>query len=133
MIKYLITILVGASVLTGCSLFSGNVNQSAGPISIKSAKNGQFQLSEVALNKPGFIIFYADNGAGQPGRVVGQSNLLAQGTINDVKVGSSKIEKGQTYYAMLHYDNGDQKFLIANDRPATDEQGKPIIAQVVAK
>lgn len=129
--KYLALSLISIMVLTGCSLFNKG-GQSSGPINIKSAKDGQFQISKITVEKPGFVIFYADNGAGQPGKIVGQSSLLTQGDLSDIVVGSSKIEKGKTYFAMLHYDDGDQAFLIANDRPTLDDQGKPIVSSIVA-
>src|SRR3989339_166281 len=111
--KYLILSLISLVVLTGCSLFNKNSSQSTGPINITSAKDGQFEISKMTLEKPGYVIFYADNGAGQPGKIVGQSGFLSQGEISNVVVGCSKIEKGKIYFAMIHYDDGDQAFLIA--------------------
>ena len=82
-------------------------------------------VSSVQLTAPGWIVIHADN-AGQPGAIIGETYLPAG--INPAKVTvTSPIVDGGTYYAMLHSDNGDQKFDATIDVPLKDTNGNVIM------
>jgi len=82
-------------------------------------------ISSVQLAAPGWVAIHADN-KGQPGAIIGTA--WAAAGINPVKVTVSQpIVDGGTYYAMLHSDNGDQKFSAATDLPLQDSNGNIIM------
>lgn len=83
----------------------------------------------VYLKKPGFVVIYEDSN-GAPGKVLGQSSLLAAGeTKNLPPIALSRATKdGETIYAMLYFDNKDGKFDAINDKPPLDRvEGKPVM------
>lgn len=81
--------------------------------------------SSVQMSQPGWVVIHKDN-KGQPGEIIGQTYVPAG--INPAKITLSQpILDGGTYYAMLHSDNGDQKFDAAVDMPLKDKNGNMIM------
>lgn len=98
-------------------------NQSAGNI---------VTISSVELNQMGWVVVHEDVG-GKPGNVLGAALVFA-GEHNAVSVELlRKTEKGKTYYAMLHTDDGDKAFDLKKDRPIADSTGANIQISFVAE
>jgi len=85
----------------------------------------------VLLSKPGYVIIHADNGEGKPGAIIGSSQLLPAGQGNNLTAVSSELTKGQTYFAMLHFDDGDGSFDPSTDLPVTNDDGNIILMKYV--
>lgn len=82
-------------------------------------------VSSVQLVSGGWVVIHKDN-AGSPGASIGKTYVAAG--INPAKVVLSEpMVDGGTYYAMLHADNGDQKFDEKTDLPLTDKNGATIM------
>lgn len=82
-------------------------------------------ISSVQLEKGGWVVIHKDN-KGTPGAHIGQVYVPAG--LNPAKVTvSTPIVDGGTYYAMLHSDNGDQKFDEKTDVALTDKAGNIIM------
>lgn len=82
-------------------------------------------LSSVTTANGAWVEIHKDN-KGQPGAIVGSA--WAPAGTNPVKVTvTSPIVDGGTYYAMLHSDDGDQKFDATKDLPMKDAAGNIIM------
>jgi hypothetical protein len=82
-------------------------------------------LSSVQLAKPGFVVIHKDN-KGVPGDIIGYQYF--EKGINPGKITlTTPTAEGQTYYAMLHSDNGDKKFDAKLDLPLKDAAGNAIM------
>ncbi len=79
--------------------------------------NDNVLIDSVFLDKPGFVVVHkADNG--RIGAVIGNSGLIT-GARTDVAVQIDASQAGTRVFAMLHYDNGDGVYTIADeDSPA---------------
>lgn len=66
--------------------------------------------------------------AGKPGKIIGSSPYLPAGEQSNVEVQLSRTTKaGETLFAMLHSDDGDQKFNGKTDVPITDAEGNIVL------
>jgi len=84
-------------------------------------------LTSVQLSAPGWVVIHSDKN-GQPGDIIG-SAYFDKG-INPGKITLTKsMIDGQTYYAMIHSDDGDKKFNPAKDLPLKNTVGS-IIMQI---
>jgi len=82
-------------------------------------------LSSVQLAQPGFVVIHKDN-KGTPGDIIGYQ-YFDKG-INPGKITlTTPTAEGQTYYAMLHSDDGDKKFDAKLDLPLKDAAGNIIM------
>ncbi|MFA6432384.1 MAG: hypothetical protein WCV82_01000 [Candidatus Paceibacterota bacterium] len=82
-------------------------------------------LSSVQLAKGGWVAIHKDSN-GQPGAIIGSA--WAAAGISPVKVTLTEpMIDGGTYYAMLHSDNGDQKFNASDDLPLKDAKDNIIM------
>lgn len=82
-------------------------------------------LSSVQLAKGGWVVIHKDDN-GQPGAIIGSA--WAPSGITPVKVTlTDPLIDGGTYYAMLHSDNGDQKFNASDDLPLKDGKGNVVM------
>ncbi len=98
-------------------------NQSAGNI---------VTISSVELNQMGWVVVHEDIG-GNPGNVLGAALVFAgEHRVVPVEL-LRKTEKGRTYYAMLHTDDGDKVFDFKKDRPIADSTGTNIQVPFVAE
>ncbi len=74
-------------------------------------------LDSVTLAHGGFVAIHEDAN-GTPGKIIGVSAYLPAGTRTAVPVKLSRTTKdGELLYALLHLDDGDQKFDAELDRP----------------
>ena len=84
-------------------------------------------LTSVQLSAPGWVVIHSDK-TGMPGDVIG-SAYFEKG-INPGKITLTKsMIDGQTYYAMIHSDDGDKKFNAVKDFPLKNSVGS-IIMQI---
>lgn len=84
------------------------------------------------LNEQGWVAIHEDEG-GEPGRILG-ATLVFAGERNNVAVELLRAtEKGKTYYAMLHTDDGDKAFDNKKDLAIKDSTGSVIMMKFVAE
>lgn len=77
-------------------------------------------VDSVILSKPGFAVVHEDNN-GQPGAVLGSSDLLTAGRHDNVIVPlSRKTNDGEILLVVVHDDNGDGKFDASSDQPTSN-------------
>lgn len=82
-------------------------------------------ISSVQFDQPGWVVIHKDNN-GKPGAVIG-STYFPKG-INPGRVNLSEPTiEGGVYYAMLHSDDGDEKFDASKDLPLKDSAGREIM------
>lgn len=84
-------------------------------------------VSTASLVKPGFVVIHKNVG-GKAGAVIGAKAFVAGTNPGQVDLTESTIE-GQSYYAMIHVDNGDGKFDAATDAVAKDKTGKEVMVK----
>jgi hypothetical protein len=94
-------------------------------ITLGAAADGKVTVASVTLSKPGFVGIYESMG-GDPGPMVGKSNLLSAGTAQNVSVSFSGTT-GKTYFAMLRADNGDGKLDEMTDNPINDASNNTVM------
>lgn len=85
-------------------------------------------LAMITLEKPGFMVTH-DQDNGKAGKILYASSLLSKGQ-NTIVAVTVDMKKGQTYYLMLHYDNGDEKFNAMDDKPVTGNNGSPVMVKI---
>lgn len=85
-------------------------------------------IASVLLSAPGYVAIHEDT-EDAPAAVIGSSELLPKGVSEEVAVELDRVSvEGETLYAMLHFDDGDLKFVLADDAPVTDEEGAVVMA-----
>lgn len=87
------------------------------------------KVSFASLEVPGFIVIHED-ASGAPGKILGESALLPAGENKNLpSIPLSRMTKdNETFYAMLHLDNGDGQFDATEDKPAQDKlDGAPVM------
>ncbi len=87
-------------------------------------------VDRVVTKAPAWVVVHEDQG-GKPGRILGAAWVPAGETLNlrvEFINGATAVE-GQTYYAMIHTDNGDGgiNFDPKTDLPLSDSTGQPIM------
>lgn len=88
-------------------------------------------ISVVRLKKAGYVVIHED-AVGAPGKVLGASSLLSNAEIKNLPIALSRAtQDNETVYAMLHFDNGDEKFNAADDKPVLDPVGNEPVMMVV--
>lgn len=90
-------------------------------------------VSVARLEKPGFVAIHEDV-AGAPGKILGISSLLPAGETENLPpiTLSRPTTDGETIYAMLHFDNGDDGFDTTKDKPALDSVSGAPVMMVIA-
>lgn len=84
-------------------------------------------VASASLSVSAWIAIHEDQ-AGKPGRILG-ARRLDPGTWSNAEVELLRAaQPGQTYYAMLHREDGDRQFDQAKDLPIADAAGNPITA-----
>ena len=84
-------------------------------------------VEKVILAKMAWVVVREDDGAGQPGKILGAQ-------LFDAGVGVGRVEllrgteAGKTYYALIYSDNGDRAFDPKLDSPLTDASGQSVMA-----
>lgn len=90
-------------------------------------------VSLASLEKPGFIVIHESKN-GKPAGIVGKSKLLPAGENKNILIDLSRISKdGETFFAMLHLDDGNAVFEAVKDIPATGAKGDPIMMEFTIK
>jgi len=82
-------------------------------------------LSSVQLANPGFVVIHKD-ASGQPGSAIGSTYFSSGINPGRVTLNEALVD-GQTYYAVLHSDNGDRTFIAAQDPEIKDSNGNTIM------
>jgi len=92
---------------------TGNTNTNTLPnrVTLAETESGNtVTVASAALTKSGYIVIYKVNSNGESS-VVGQSDLLKAGAHSDVKVQvNAPLAEKQAVVAVLHEDDGDEKF-----------------------
>jgi len=78
----------------------------------------------VSLNSPAWVAIHEDNN-GEPGNILGAQLFSAGSHEGSVELLRGMLS-GQTYYAMIHIENGDHAFDPKIDVPLIGETGQPI-------
>lgn len=121
-----VLLLVAILGLGAFFLFARNAPQlSYGPVEIagstivaSAAGDGEVDVT-ATLVKPGFVTIHQSIG-GAPGPIIGSSGYIEAGTdVAMTLILTELMEPGMTYIALLHVDNGDQRFATAEDMPVT--------------
>ncbi len=109
-------------------LFANNAPQlTYGPVeiagsTITATASGDGEVEVTAtLIEPGFVTIHRSIG-GAPGPIIGSSGYIEVGT--DVAMTlmlSELMETGTTYIALLHVDDGDERFVVSEDMPVTSD------------
>ncbi len=112
---------------------SGVVLSGKNTVDVENQSAGNLvTISLVELNQMGWVVVHEDAG-GKPGNVLGAALVFA-GEHSAVPVELlRKTEKGKTYYAMLHTDDGDKAFDLKKDKPIADSTGATIQISFVAE
>lgn len=74
-----------------------------------------------------WAVVHEDNGSGQPSRILG-AQLVEEGAATATVQLLRGTQAGQTYYAMIHNDNGDRAFDPKSDAAALGSDGKPVMS-----
>ncbi len=86
-------------------------------------------VAVVRLAQPGFVAIHQDVN-GMPGKILGVSGLLLAGETKNLPpiALSRETANDETFFAMLHRDDGDGTFDEAKDAPAPDSTtGEPVM------
>ena len=82
-------------------------------------------LSSVQVATSSWVVVQGDN-SGVPGKVLGSTHFDAGINPGKVTLSESMLD-GNTYYAVIYTDNGDNKFDITKDVPLKDSKGQVIM------
>lgn len=106
---------------------SNSVRVGTDAIAVNSGKDNLVKISFVELATAGFVeIHQASNG--NPGAIIGTSEYLNAGRTENFEVRTSaKMITADSYYAMLHSDDGDKTFTAATDKPVKNSAGDIIM------
>lgn len=97
-------------------------------MSDQAAGSLNISVTSAYLQEPGFIVIH-ENVSGGAGRIVASSTYLPAGQSRNVMILTGALLDGKTYFAMLHKDNGDQKFDASQDAPMTDEDANVVMTE----
>lgn len=123
----IVTLGIGGWFLFTREKWAGSNGDSAGLIvgknAIYMAEQAPSKMISVAVahfEKPGFVVIH-EEASGELGKILGVSALVTAGETNSLRVTLSRpaIDE-ETFYAMLHLDDGDEVFDATKDKPALD-------------
>ncbi|MEK7069618.1 MAG: hypothetical protein AAB818_01230 [Patescibacteria group bacterium] len=111
---------------------NGQVINLSDYIFMVNQKPGRFvNVSKVILSKKGYVAIHQEE-AGKAGAVIGYSNLLNSGESKNFSVTlNRKSVAGESFYAMVHWDNSNGTFNPAEDVPATDKEGNVVAVKFI--
>lgn len=91
-------------------------------ISVSDQKPGSSVLvGRVSMIKAGYVVIYENNN-GKPGNIIGNSKILPEGESTNISVTLTKVTAdGESLFAVLHGDNGDNAFYPNIDVPLRDQ------------
>lgn len=86
-------------------------------------------IDVVALGEAGFVVIHEAEGE-KPKAIIGASRLLPYGDTATLPIVLSRqVLHGETFFAMLHRDNGDELFDPTQDTPIVSGNGEPFMMQ----
>lgn len=93
-----------------------------------SQQPGNNVILDVVLERPGYLIIREETN-GQPGTIIGKSQLLSEGGIMSVAIAlNRKTITGETLYASLYFEqNNNNTFEPQIDRPVFRRTGELLI------
>ena len=110
----------------------GEEQQMAGmdSIFVANQKPGRFvNVGRAALSKKGYVAIHQEE-AGAPGAIIGFSSLLNAVESKNFSVTlNRKSVAGESFYAMIHWDNGSGAFNPSEDTAATDKDGNIVMVK----
>lgn len=90
----------------------------------------QLVIDLAVLEVPGFIVVYKESSE-PTGEYIGISSLLSEGEHNAVAINLSEhVVHGQTVKAILHKDDGDEKFDMVTDFFVRDDEQNAIFTDI---
>jgi hypothetical protein len=93
-----------------------------------------FTVTNILMDKSGFIAVYENDGTLKPGQVLGTSGLLQSGQIGQLEIPISRqTVPGETIYVIMHIDDGDGVYNFPESDPPAEwsNGGAVMIAFVV--
>ncbi len=120
---FLLTAILGLGAFflfaeNGSELAYGPVEIPGSTIAATASGDGEVEAI-VTLIEPGFVTIHQSIG-GAPGPILGTSGYLETGADVGVTLMLSELmEAGTTYVALLHVDDGDERFAASEDMPVT--------------
>ena len=99
-------------------------------IFVANQKPGRFvNVGRAALSKKGYVAIHQEE-AGAPGAIIGFSSLLNAVESKNFSVTlNRKSVAGESFYAMIHWDNNNRAFNPSEDAAATDKDGNLVMAK----
>ena len=99
-------------------------------IFVANQKPGRFvNVGRAALSKKGYVAIHQEE-AGAPGAIIGFSSLLNAVESRNFSVTlNRKSVAGESFYAMIHWDNNNRAFNPSEDAAATDKDGNLVMAK----
>ena len=95
------------------------VELSGGSITVEDQPQTDSVMLSTELVEPGWITIHFSM-SGAPAQVVGTSPYLEAGVYEDLVIPlDEEMLAGWRYIALLHVDNGDQRFVIEDDLPVS--------------
>jgi hypothetical protein len=98
---------------------------SYGPVEVTGSALAAVASGENAVDvtatliEPGFVTIHQSIG-GAPGPIIGSSKYMDVGVdVSTVIALTEAMDAGIPYIALLHVDNGDERFVVSEDKPVT--------------
>ena len=122
-------IALAGGLLGGCALLPGGDTEMPVFVLEEQPRADTLDIASVTLVEPGFVVIH-DNADGEPGAVLGHSELLEPGTHEDVSIALDSPGTGTGVWPMLHTDDGDGAYEFPGpDAPLTID-GAPVMDYV---
>ena len=99
-------------------------------IFVANQKPGRFvNVGRATLSKKGYVAIHQEE-AGAPGAIIGFSSFLNAVESKNFSVTlNRKSVVGESFYAMIHWDNNNRAFNPSEDAAATDKDGNLVMAK----
>jgi len=99
-------------------------------IFVANQKPGRFvNVGRATLSKKGYVAIHQEE-AGAPGAIIGFSSLLNAVESRNFSVTlNRKSVAGESFYAMIHWDNNNGAFNPSEDAAAKDKDGNIVMAK----
>ncbi len=95
----------------------------------KQAGGKNIFIESAVLKDGGYVVVHR-NKDGQPGDVIGVSELLLPGTTDNFLMNiDEEVKEGDSLIATIHKDNGDNVFDITLDSLVVDANGDPVLTK----
>ena len=123
-------LVVLATALGGCAALGLGTSDTSPVFVAESQPRGDMvDIASVTLVRPGYVVVHDDEN-GQPGTVLGHSELLDAGTHEDVRIPLDTPSEGGGVWPMLHVDDGNGTY----EFPGADEpvmiDGTPVVTSI---